>query len=343
MAGKDFGIWEGEKTIELPRQHDAGLYFIGQIHTPWIERKDCPKNARESEAVCVVDVDPRWREALKDVETCSHIVLLYWMDRSPRTLVLQVPGQGGVERGTFALRSPARPNPIAMSVVKLLRVDANRLSVVGLDCLDGTPLIDIKPYRASTDSAPEAGVGSHAETRLRRSNTKFAKSFLPPKYNNPGRPRGTFCASRPFSGPNTGGRETNEGVMYRSVSIAALIGAVALSCRSASAESLFTFPVPPGLTQIAPQAVEPAPAEERDDEQVDPRLQRQTVNYPRTETAGTIIIDTPHTFLYYVLGNGKAIRYGIGVGREGFTWSGVKSIERKAEWPDWYPPPEMVA
>jgi len=131
--------------------------------------------------------------------------------------------------------------------------------------------------------------------------------------------------------------------MYRSVSIAALIGAVALSCRSASAESLFTFPVPPGLTQIAPQAVEPAPAEERDDEQVDPRLQRQIVNYPSTETPGTIIIDTPHTFLYYVLGNGKAIRYGIGVGREGFTWSGVKSIERKAEWPDWYPPPEMVA
>jgi len=131
--------------------------------------------------------------------------------------------------------------------------------------------------------------------------------------------------------------------MSKSFTVAALIGAVALSCRSASAESLFTFPVPPDLTQIAPQAVEPAPAEERDDEQVDPRLQRQIVNYPSTETPGTIIIDTPHTFLYYVLGNGKAIRYGIGIGREGFTWSGVKSIERKAEWPDWYPPPEMVA
>jgi len=131
--------------------------------------------------------------------------------------------------------------------------------------------------------------------------------------------------------------------MSRPVTFAALIGAVALSCGNAKAESLFAFLLPPVQTQAAPQAVEPEPAEERDDAQADPRLKRQVVNYPSNEAAGTIIIDTPHTFLYYVLGNGKAIRYGIGVGREGFTWSGVKSIERKAEWPDWYPPAEMVA
>src|SRR5207244_1401845 len=71
-------------------------------------------------------------------------------------------------------------------------------------------------------------------------------------------------------------------------------------------------------------------------------LRRQTVNYPTSEAPGTIIVDTPHTYLYFVLGGGKAIRYGIGVGREGFTWSGVKSVERKAEWPDWTPPPEMI-
>ena len=161
MTTKDFSIREGEKAVELPDRTDAGLYFIGRIHTPWKDRKDCPKNARESEAVCVVDVDPRWGEGLKDVETCSHIVLLYWMDRSPRNLVLQVPAHHGAQRGTFALRSPARPNPVAMSVVKLLRVDGNRLSVVGLDCLDGTRLLDIKPYFASTDSIPEAVVGWH--------------------------------------------------------------------------------------------------------------------------------------------------------------------------------------
>ena len=162
-ATKDFGIRDGEKAVELPGQPDAGLYFIGRIHTPWKERKDCPKNARESEAVCIVDVDPRWRDGLKDVETCTHLMLLYWMDKSPRNLVLQVPGHYGVQHGTFALRSPARPNPVAVSVVRLLRVERNRLTVVGLDCLDGTPLIDIKPYFASTDSVPDAVVGWHKQ------------------------------------------------------------------------------------------------------------------------------------------------------------------------------------
>jgi lipoprotein-anchoring transpeptidase ErfK/SrfK len=72
-------------------------------------------------------------------------------------------------------------------------------------------------------------------------------------------------------------------------------------------------------------------------------LQRQVVNYATNEAPGTIVIDTPHTFLYLVLGNGKALRYGIGVGRQGFTWSGTQTISRKAEWPDWYPPSEMIA
>jgi lipoprotein-anchoring transpeptidase ErfK/SrfK len=74
-----------------------------------------------------------------------------------------------------------------------------------------------------------------------------------------------------------------------------------------------------------------------------PNLRRQLVDYPRGAAAGTIVIDTSRTFLYFVLGNGKAIRYGIGVGREGFTWSGVEQVTRKAEWPDWIPPAEMIA
>jgi lipoprotein-anchoring transpeptidase ErfK/SrfK len=72
------------------------------------------------------------------------------------------------------------------------------------------------------------------------------------------------------------------------------------------------------------------------------QLQRQVVEYPSHEAAGTIIVDTAHTFLYFVLGGGKALRYGIGVGREGFTWSGVETISRMAEWPDWNPPKEMI-
>lgn len=77
-------------------------------------------------------------------------------------------------------------------------------------------------------------------------------------------------------------------------------------------------------------------------EPVDARFQRQTVDYVTTQPAGTIIIDTPNTYLYYVLGGGKAIRYGLGVGREGFTWSGTERITRKAEWADWRPPTEMI-
>ena len=72
------------------------------------------------------------------------------------------------------------------------------------------------------------------------------------------------------------------------------------------------------------------------------RLQRQMVDYATREQAGTIVIDTPHTYLYLVLGGGKAVRYGIGVGRDGFTWSGVESIARKIEWPDWTPPADML-
>ena len=114
--------------------------------------------------------------------------------------------------------------------------------------------------------------------------------------------------------------------------------AAALSCGIAQADPLFAFNSP-----AAPQY---APVEQNDqaaDAQLDPRLQRQIVNYAGNEAPGTVIVDTPHTVLYFVLGNGKAIRYGIGVGRQGFTWSGVKQIAKKAEWPDWYPPSEMIA
>lgn len=161
----EFGIREGEIAAELPETFDASLYFIGTIRTPWKKREDCPKNARESTEVCTIEVDPRWAKGLQAVETCSHLVILYWMDRSRRDLVVQVPRHYGVGRGTFSLRSPARPNPIAMSVVTLLQVEGTRLAVTGLDCLDGTPLLDIKPYFASVDCVPDAVVGWHREAK----------------------------------------------------------------------------------------------------------------------------------------------------------------------------------
>jgi lipoprotein-anchoring transpeptidase ErfK/SrfK len=89
----------------------------------------------------------------------------------------------------------------------------------------------------------------------------------------------------------------------------------------------------------SPRALE----EESDDVTLPERLQRRVVAYDTREQPGTIVIDTGNTALYYVLGGGRAIRYGVGVGREGFTWSGVQTISRKAEWPDWTPPAEMIA
>jgi lipoprotein-anchoring transpeptidase ErfK/SrfK len=86
------------------------------------------------------------------------------------------------------------------------------------------------------------------------------------------------------------------------------------------------------------------PEEQPDAAPVDlpPNLRRQEVSFPTKEPPGTLIVDTPHTYLYYVLGNNRAIRYGVRVGRDGFTWNGVQKISRKAEWPDWHPPPEMI-
>lgn len=157
----DFGVRAGEVTVELPAQPDAGLYFIGRLRTPWTTRAQCPKNGRESDAVCTVELDPPFRPALEGLEGTTHLWLLYWMDHAPRNLVVQVPRQYGRGRGTFALRSPARPNPIALSAVEVLGIGEGTLSVRGLDCLDGTPLLDIKPYFASTDCYPAAVVGWH--------------------------------------------------------------------------------------------------------------------------------------------------------------------------------------
>jgi len=157
-----FAVREGEITIVLPEKPDADLYYIGRIRTPWTSREQCPKNAREAKVKCTIEIDKRWSEALAGIESCSHLIVLYWMDRAVRNLVQQVPRHYGVPRGTFALRSPARPNPLALSVVRLLNVNGRKLSVIGVDCLDNTPLIDIKPYFASTDSVPEAVVGWHA-------------------------------------------------------------------------------------------------------------------------------------------------------------------------------------
>jgi lipoprotein-anchoring transpeptidase ErfK/SrfK len=125
---------------------------------------------------------------------------------------------------------------------------------------------------------------------------------------------------------------------------AALVLAPALMATGASAQVLGYAAAPAnafpsdGVTLNAPQAYD-----EGDSSVLPERLRRAVVAYDTREAPGTVIIDTGHTTLYYVLGQGRAVRYGVGVGREGFTWSGVQTISRKAEWPDWHPPTEMIA
>jgi lipoprotein-anchoring transpeptidase ErfK/SrfK len=101
-------------------------------------------------------------------------------------------------------------------------------------------------------------------------------------------------------------------------------------------------PADPGRQQTYAALPPEDQPEEGEPQELPPQFKRQIVDYLTKEPAGTIVIDTPSTYLYYVLGNGKAVRYGIGVGREGFTWAGTEKISKLAEWPDWHPPAEMI-
>lgn len=124
----------------------------------------------------------------------------------------------------------------------------------------------------------------------------------------------------------------------RAIKVAALLLASVFVADTAQAQMFATINVggaPTISRQASRDTVAPGVSQAR--------LQRQVVNFPTAEAPGTIVIDTPNTYLYFVLGSGKAIRYGVGVGRDGFTWSGVKTIERKSEWPDWLPPADMLA
>ena len=140
-------------------------------------------------------------------------------------------------------------------------------------------------------------------------------------------------------------------VMFRSrllqITTTLAFAGLGLASVPAFAQPLALAPFASRGPTLFDRVIREAPYESVEEEQgaveIPAHLRRQVVNYATREAPGTIIVDTPNTYLYYVLGGGKAVRYGIGVGREGFTWSGVKSVERKAEWPDWIPPAEMIA
>jgi lipoprotein-anchoring transpeptidase ErfK/SrfK len=123
-----------------------------------------------------------------------------------------------------------------------------------------------------------------------------------------------------------------------------VLAAPVVFCGAASSQALgYASPMQSAFLSANAGLGRGEPAYEADSRVVPERLRRTIVSLDTREAPGTVIIDTPNTYLYYVLGGGRAIRYGIGVGRDGFTWSGVQSVTKKAEWPDWTPPPEMIA
>ncbi len=157
----------GEITAEIDPARstgDARLVFIGHAETPWTSRSECPHNLRQArERVAserpgkfVVHVDGAWRPGLKDLKAGDPIIVLYWMDQAARNLIVQAPRHSETTRGVFSLRSPVRPNPIALAVVRIVEISAAAgcIEVDALDCVNGTPVIDIKPWIDRIDVLP---------------------------------------------------------------------------------------------------------------------------------------------------------------------------------------------
>ena len=165
MAGGN-EIRPGEVSVPPFEPNDARLVFIGTIRTPWTSRAETPRQGSVEGPECRIEVDDCWSPALDGIEAFEKIEVLYWLHEARRDLVRQSPARDGTTRGTFALRSPVRPNPIGTATVRLLRREGPVLVVRGLDCLDGTPLVDLKPVRcpfARVESPQPAGDGDTEE------------------------------------------------------------------------------------------------------------------------------------------------------------------------------------
>ena len=135
---------------------------IGVLRTPWKTIEDCPRNGRQPDPapLCRAEIAPAYEDGLRGLEGFSHLILLYWMDQAKPADLVFTPPFDDQPRGVFTTRAPRRPNPIGLSVVAFDGFDTpNRLRLRYLDCVDGTPLIDIKPYLPTTDAEPDARMG----------------------------------------------------------------------------------------------------------------------------------------------------------------------------------------
>ncbi len=137
---------------------------IGVVRSPYRERGDAPRQGRLADTVAEIRIFDAYAPGLEKVERSSHLIVLYWLDRAERDQLYARPPGETRSRGVFSTRSPARPNPIGFGIVDLVRRDGNVLVVRGLDALDDTPVLDIKPYSSEIDSIPEATGGWRIKT-----------------------------------------------------------------------------------------------------------------------------------------------------------------------------------
>ena len=146
--------------IQKGSKMSTTLRPIGTIRTPFATKEEAPiHGAFHPEAVGTLEVYPEFAEGLTDVEGFSHLILLYEFDRHGKVNLMQPTFLSEEAHGVFACRRPARPNPIGLTIVSLLKREGVTLTVGGVDMLDGTPLLDIKPYVPRFDSFPEANEG----------------------------------------------------------------------------------------------------------------------------------------------------------------------------------------
>ncbi len=143
------------------------MHPIGVIHSPFTDKDQTPIQASRSQTIGFVDVFPEFGDGLKDIEGLSHIYLLYAFHKSSGYALHVKPFLDDQEHGIFATRYPMRPNPIGISIVRLVSRQGNQLTVEGVDVLDGTPLLDIKPYVPDFDHRTEVRVGWY-ETRSKK-------------------------------------------------------------------------------------------------------------------------------------------------------------------------------
>lgn len=144
------------------------LIPIGRIKSPFKKKENAPYQGKFAQEASEIEIYPEFEQGLKDVESCTHLIVLYWLHEAKRDVLLTKTPHDTEEHGVFATRSPNRPNPIGLSVVELLGREGRLLRVLGLDAIDGTQVVDLKPYSVELDAVPHAKIGWFEKANRRK-------------------------------------------------------------------------------------------------------------------------------------------------------------------------------